>query len=168
MVNSMNTLSISLSGPIGIVTAYSSFMNSSPGMIGTSGRMWKDHRRFSINMMRDFGMGKVGGEEKIQYENEMVIERFKSHRGRAFNPLIGMNMAVSNIICTMAFGKRFDYKDAEFKNVLDSINQAFRTLSHPALLYIMVSRFGKYIVPGHFKMFQMMYDIQLAFVRKSI
>ena len=130
--------------------------------------MWKDHRRFGISVMRDFGMGKVGAEGNIRYESEMVIERFKSHRGQAFDPLCVMNMAVSNIVCTIAFGKRFDYEDAEFKNVLDIINQAFRALNHPALLYIFTSRFGKYIIPGRFKMFQAFYDIIRSFVRKNI
>ena len=130
--------------------------------------MWKDHRRFSISMMRDFGMGKIGAEENIQYESEIVIERFRSHRGQAFDPLDVINMAVSNIICTIAFGKRFEYEDAEFKNALYHMNEMFRNVTHPAFFLLLGTRFGKYIIPGRWKMFLNMYEMQLAFVRKNI
>ena len=133
----------------------------------SSGRMWKDHRRFSMSVMREFGMGKVGAEKNIQYESEIVMESFKSHRGQAFDPLNVINMAVANIICIFAFGKRFDYENTEFKNALNGVNESFRTLSHPALRYVLTSRFCKYIAPGLFKKFQMLYEVQVAFVRKN-
>ena len=118
--------------------------------------------------MRDFGMGKVGAEKNIQYESEIVMERYKSHRGRAFDPSVVINMAVSNITCTIAFGERFDYEDTEFKSVLDSINESFRTQSHPASRFLLMSGFCKYIAPGFLKKFQMLHEVQAAFVRKIL
>lgn len=44
--------------------------------------------------------------------------------GGAFYPASMFNNAVSNIICQILFGKRFDYRDHNFQTLLKYLNEA--------------------------------------------
>jgi len=39
-----------------------------PGVMTTSGRFWRDHRRFLLKNLKDFGFGKMSMESLIQDE----------------------------------------------------------------------------------------------------
>uniref|UniRef100_A0A8C6ZP54 unspecific monooxygenase n=1 Tax=Nothoprocta perdicaria TaxID=30464 RepID=A0A8C6ZP54_NOTPE len=83
---------------------------------------WKQLRRFTLSTLRDFGMGKKGIEQQIQEEAHFLVERLRNTHGktRAFNYLIH---AVSNIICSIIFGNRFDYEDKKFLTLLDLLDE---------------------------------------------
>ncbi|XP_014674458.1 PREDICTED: cytochrome P450 2C14-like [Priapulus caudatus] len=55
------------------------------GLIGTNGAIWKTHRKFSLNALRDFGMGKASMEEKIKEEIGALLPELRSYEGRAFD-----------------------------------------------------------------------------------
>ncbi len=44
--------------------------------------------------------------------------------GQPFNPQILLNNAVSNVICVLVFGHRFEYSDNDFQSLLKNINEA--------------------------------------------
>lgn len=50
--------------------------NYSPdlGIIDTSGALWKDQRRFSLRVLRDFGLGKNKMQERILEEMHTICE----------------------------------------------------------------------------------------------
>ena len=56
--------------------------------------------------MRDFGLGKRSIDERIQDEAEALVEQFRSKNGQPFDPEADIVKAVSNIICSITFGKR--------------------------------------------------------------
>ena len=56
--------------------------------------------------MRDFGLGKQSIEERIQDEVQMLTEQFQNKNGRAFDPTDDIVKTVSNVICSITFGKR--------------------------------------------------------------
>ncbi|NWU74630.1 CP2H1 protein, partial [Onychorhynchus coronatus] len=78
-----------------------------------NGESWKQLRRFAITTLRDFGMGKKGIEDRIQEEAHFLVERLKSTHGR-IRTLCLLVHAVSNIICSIVFGDRFEYEDKKF------------------------------------------------------
>ena len=43
--------------------------------------------------------------------------------GKPFDPHFIINNAVSNIICSITFGERFDYKDDQFQELLRLLDE---------------------------------------------
>lgn len=52
-------------------------------------------------------------------------------KGKPFDPTYPLSRAVSNVICSIVFGDRFDYQDAELLELLKMMNESFRELSTP-------------------------------------
>uniref|UniRef100_A0A4W4E4S2 Cytochrome P450, family 2, subfamily AE, polypeptide 1 n=1 Tax=Electrophorus electricus TaxID=8005 RepID=A0A4W4E4S2_ELEEL len=72
------------------------------GLISSSGRKWAQHRRFTLAVLKDFGMGKQSLEHSILQENRYLCEA----------------LALANIICSLVVGRRFDYDDRHFRRIL--------------------------------------------------
>ncbi|XP_068575138.1 cytochrome P450 2K1-like [Cebidichthys violaceus] len=105
----------------------------STGIIFANGESWKEMRRFALSNLRDFGMGKKTAEEKIIEEIQNLINVFERHEGKPFSATQSINYAVSNIICSIVYGSRFDYSDTEFKRMVDRANDNFRLSGSPSI-----------------------------------
>ncbi|KAM4632523.1 cytochrome P450 2K1-like [Discoglossus pictus] len=104
------------------------------GVVFSHGETWKIMRRFTLSTLRDFGMGKKTIESRIQDELYPLIKYFKSHNGKPFDPKIIINSAVSNVICSIIFGKRFEYDDPIFLNLIHIMSENAKLLGTPRLL----------------------------------
>ncbi|XP_008311799.1 cytochrome P450 2K1-like [Cynoglossus semilaevis] len=94
------------------------------GILWSNGESWKEMRRFALTNLRDFGMGKRAVEDKIMEECHYLMDVFRNFKGEAFDTTAPVNQAVSNIICSLVYGNRFDYSDPEFMSVVDRTNRA--------------------------------------------
>ncbi|KFO33660.1 cytochrome P450 2B4 [Fukomys damarensis] len=99
------------------------------GLNFASRERWKVLRRFTLATMRDFGMGKRSVEERIQEEAQCLVEELRKSRGGLVDPLFLFQSITANIICSIVFGKRFDYKDRQFLRLLYLIYQNFALIS---------------------------------------
>jgi cytochrome P450 len=118
------------------------------GVVFANGERWKQLRRFSLTVLRDFGMGRHSLEGPIQEEAQCLVQEMRNTQGKPFDPTYMLSRAVSNIICAMVFGKRFDYNDAELLELLQMMNESFREISTPAAqLYEMSETLLQYF-PG--------------------
>uniref|UniRef100_A0A673CAG5 Cytochrome P450 2K1-like n=1 Tax=Sphaeramia orbicularis TaxID=375764 RepID=A0A673CAG5_9TELE len=104
------------------------------GVLWSNGDSWKEMRRFTLTNLRDYGMGKKACEDKIIEECQHLIEVFKTFKGEAFDTTQPMNYAVSNIICSLVYGSRFEYDDPEFTSML--INCTFTCTAFSCLYVI--------------------------------
>ncbi|KAA8582901.1 hypothetical protein FQN60_015447, partial [Etheostoma spectabile] len=115
------------------------------GVIWANGDSWKEMRRFALTNLRDFGMGKKASEDKIIEECDYLLKVFKKFKGEAFDSTLHMNYAVSNIICSIVYGSRFEYDDPEFKALIDRTNRYVELVGSPSVqLYNMFPWIGKW------------------------
>jgi len=79
------------------------------GVIFSEGNVWKEHRRFALSTLRDFGVGRPLLESKIKEEVDYLVDRIASctSNGQPFDPQRLVTCAVSNVINQLVFGKRF-------------------------------------------------------------
>ncbi|XP_040046632.2 cytochrome P450 2K1 isoform X1 [Gasterosteus aculeatus] len=130
------------------------------GIFFANGESWKEMRRFALSNLKDFGMGRKAAEDKIIEEIQYLIEVFERHEGNS-SPLLHyvleripycffiihflfigqpfstgqpMNYAVSNIICSIVYGSRFEYRDKDFKLMVDRANENIQLAGSPSVL----------------------------------
>uniref|UniRef100_A0A8B9L1H3 Uncharacterized protein n=1 Tax=Astyanax mexicanus TaxID=7994 RepID=A0A8B9L1H3_ASTMX len=90
------------------------------------GNSWKQQRRFALHTLRDFGLGKKTVEERVAEEARYLIKEMLKQEGKAFYPIHPIMNAVSNIICSIVFGDRFEYDDKQFAKLLEILNENVR------------------------------------------
>ncbi|CAJ0928393.1 unnamed protein product [Ranitomeya imitator] len=116
------------------ITPVFDIISNGHGIILSNGEQWKSMRRFTLSTLRDFGMGKRSVEARIQDELMPLIESFSSHNGKPFNPHMLINTAVSNVICSIIFGKRFEYDDPEFEKLIHMLDENVKLMGTPKVM----------------------------------
>ncbi|XP_066437248.1 cytochrome P450 2G1-like [Eleutherodactylus coqui] len=99
------------------------------GIVFGNGNRWKDLRRFSLSTLRNFGMGKKSIEERIQEEAHFLIEEIKSQKEKFIDPTSFLIQCVSNVICSIVFGNRFEYTNDSFQKLLTMFSVVFQDMS---------------------------------------
>ncbi|KAM4697112.1 cytochrome P450 2F3-like [Rhinophrynus dorsalis] len=144
---------------------YPSFTNNVGGhdMGFSNGEKAKALRRFTLTTLRNFGMGKRSVEERIQEEAHYLIEELKETNGTPTDITGYLSRTVSNVICSIVFGNRFDYKDKRLLTLTESIDNVFDIASSTwGTLYNMYAGIMVYLPGPHLKfknLFQSISDI---------
>ncbi|XP_068434474.1 cytochrome P450 2K1-like [Clinocottus analis] len=108
--------------------------NKGQGILFSNGDLWKEMKRFALTTLRDFGMGKKISEGETIKECHYLLEEFEQHEGKPFNNALTMNYAASNVISTIMFGKRFEYKDPVFKAMMEKDYESIRMSGSASIL----------------------------------
>jgi cytochrome P450 family 2 subfamily J len=95
------------------------------GLVDTEGELWKTQRRFALSTLRDFGIGRPIIEPRIKDEADYLLEKIANENNLPFDPAPVLSNAVSNVICALVFGKRFDYDDEQFHRLLRALRTRF-------------------------------------------
>ncbi|XP_029008899.1 cytochrome P450 2J6-like [Betta splendens] len=82
------------------------------------GPFWKEHRRFALMTLRNFGLGKNTMEDRIHGEIQHIIKTLDNNIGKSMSPQVMFHNAASNIICQVLFGTRYEYDDKFIKEVV--------------------------------------------------
>ncbi|KAI4885967.1 hypothetical protein NFI96_009925 [Prochilodus magdalenae] len=100
------------------------------------GLQWKEHRRFALMTLRNFGMGKQSMEDRILGEIEHLVARLEKGAGGVINPQTMFHDAASNIIYLVLFGTRFDYEDGNLKKYVQCFTENTKIANGPwAMIY---------------------------------
>ncbi|XP_053728383.1 cytochrome P450 2F5-like isoform X1 [Synchiropus splendidus] len=134
----------------------------------SNGERWRQLRRFTLSTLRDFGMGRKGMEAWIQEESRHLVARIKNTQTSPFEPTYFLSCSVSNVICCLVFGQRFEYEDEHFLHLLKIISEALRFGSTPrGQLYNVFPRLME-ILPGyHHTVFNLIQELR-GFVMTKI
>ncbi|XP_039618987.1 cytochrome P450 2F2-like isoform X2 [Polypterus senegalus] len=102
----------------------------------TYGTHWKEHKCFTLSTLRDFGLGKKLMESKILSEAAHLIQSLEKQEGLAIYPHILLENAVSNVVCSVILGLRFDYDNKLFHKMMELLNDSTKILNGPwGMLY---------------------------------
>uniref|UniRef100_F1N6N4 unspecific monooxygenase n=1 Tax=Bos taurus TaxID=9913 RepID=F1N6N4_BOVIN len=101
------------------------------GILFSNGKTWKEIRRFSLMTLRNFGMGKRSIEDRVQEEACCLVEELRKTNGLPCDPTFILGCAPCNVICSIIFQNRFDYKDPVFLDLMERLNEILRILSSP-------------------------------------
>uniref|UniRef100_A0A8C6WQ27 Cytochrome P450 2K1-like n=1 Tax=Neogobius melanostomus TaxID=47308 RepID=A0A8C6WQ27_9GOBI len=102
-------------------------------VIWSNHELWREVRRFALTNLRDYGMGKRACEDKITEEAQYLCDVFKNFKGKPLDTTQPMNQAVSNIICSMVYGSRFEYDDPKFVALVSDANRIIQIAGSPSV-----------------------------------
>ncbi|XP_067829978.1 cytochrome P450 2K1-like isoform X2 [Heptranchias perlo] len=119
------------------------------GVVWSNGEPWKQMRRFMLSTLRDFGMGKKPIEEKIIEEAGFLVDLIESYKDQPFDTDVITNFATANVICSIVFGERFDYKDKTFLSIGNMVHESFRLLGSPMVQVFNAYPFLRFLPGSH-------------------
>uniref|UniRef100_A0A8C1VXH5 Uncharacterized protein n=1 Tax=Cyprinus carpio TaxID=7962 RepID=A0A8C1VXH5_CYPCA len=100
------------------------------------GESWREHRRFALTTLRDFGLGKRSMEQRILEEVKYICSHLEESAGKSIDPEHLYHQAASNIIASIIFGSRFNYQDEYFQILITSIKKLTKiVIGQWAMLY---------------------------------
>ena len=84
---------------------------------------FKRQRSTSLQILRSLGYGKHNTEGKIQEEAAYLTTIIKGLNGKPFDPAPTLMVSVSNVICSLLYGRRYDHSDQEYQYLLQTVRE---------------------------------------------
>ncbi|XP_072290778.1 cytochrome P450 2F3-like [Eucyclogobius newberryi] len=135
------------------------------------GHKWKEHRRFSLMTMRNFGMGKDSMEQRILKELQYTINELKKKTDKTLSGQVMFHNMASNVICLILFGKRFEYDDEFMKKYVHCITEVNKIVNGPwTFLYDSFHCIRRLPLPFNkgFKMWQTLKSMTVSVINEQM
>lgn len=144
------------------------YSGPSEGLFMSNGGKWKAQRRFALSTLRDFGLGKNRMEQCICEEIRYLQEEIEQEKGKLFSAAGLFKNAVSNIVCQLVMGKRYNYSDHNFQLMLKYLSEAVQLEGSVwGMLYDSFPGLMKHLPGPHNKMFSD-FDLIKEFIAQEI
>ena len=119
-----------------------------PAIPVVSGKSWRCQRNLTESAFRNFGVGRSKFEGNIAGEAKTMLESISQLKGNPFNPHILLGNCAANVICWVAFGKRYNHSDPEFvrlilvlSKMMNNIGTGGAVIFIPILQYILPKKY---------------------------
>ena len=127
------------------------------GIIGSSGDVWKEQRKLTLSTLRHLGMGKNVLEVNIVREATALVEELNKTSAEVIDVNELISTAVSNVLSSIVFGKRYEFDDPNFLKFLKVVENTLG--SNPVLTFFPFLRF----LPGDmFRFKKMKRDVDMV------
>ncbi|KAK8393646.1 hypothetical protein O3P69_006759 [Scylla paramamosain] len=93
------------------------------GIIGSSGQVWQEQRRFMLHHLRDLGFGKSSYEPVMIEEIAELMDLITKEEGSPLEMRRLFNRSVINILWAMVMGQRYHYGDAKLEKLMVNLGQ---------------------------------------------
>ncbi|KAJ3596613.1 hypothetical protein NHX12_003017 [Muraenolepis orangiensis] len=100
-------------------------------IMANHGPSWRDHRRFALMTLRNFGLGKQSMEDRILGEVEHVAAELEKSNGKPMNPQILFHNASCDIICSIMYGTRYEYDHHFFQAMIQMMAECSKIANGP-------------------------------------
>ncbi|XP_036399230.1 cytochrome P450 2D3-like [Megalops cyprinoides] len=129
-------------------------------ILANYGSRWREHRRFALTTLRNFGLGKHSMEERILGEIRHISSCLEKNAGKSMVPHHLFSNATSDIICSVIFGSRYEHEDEVFQALITKMEELTKITNGPwAMLYDTLPLLRNLPLPFR-KAFQNYYSIQ--------
>ncbi|XP_072875291.1 cytochrome P450 2C3-like [Chlorocebus sabaeus] len=137
------------------------------GVVLSNGERWKQIRRFSLMVLRNMGMGKKTIEDRIQEEALCLVEALKKTNASPCDPTFLLGCVPCNVISSIIFQNRFDYRDQKFLTLMKYFNENFETVSSPWIPLYNAFPFLR-VLPGSHNLIFKNYALQRSFILEKV
>ncbi|XP_051947981.1 cytochrome P450 2B4-like isoform X1 [Xyrauchen texanus] len=131
------------------------------------GHSWRQQRRFALHTLRNFGLGKKSVEERVSEEGCYLVAEMLKVEGKPFDPQHAIHNAVSNIICSIVFGERFDYDNKSFAHLLKIVKENIILSGSLTAQLFNLCPFIKHFPGPHQKIYQNAEELK-GFIREAV
>ncbi|XP_058043373.1 cytochrome P450 2J5-like isoform X1 [Ahaetulla prasina] len=151
-----------------VETAFMNDFGKRKGIILSNGHTWKQQRRIGVTSLRKLGLGKKSIEHQIEDVAQSLVEIFRQTEGQPFDPSFSILNAISNVICALSFGHRFDLEDENFQKLVQALKIILNFIGNSFhVLYDLFPQLMRYL-PGPHKKTLASVDIIHAFAKLEI
>ncbi|GFR80075.1 cytochrome P450 2U1 [Elysia marginata] len=104
------------------------------GLVHARGENWKVQRTTSLHILREFGLGKNILAERVGNEVREFCNKLAQLNGEPTDFRDLATTSVSNVICSMIIGRRFDHDEPSFVELMKNLNFMFSKAPRLGLL----------------------------------
>nr|AGG35982.1 cytochrome P450 monooxygenase [Panonychus citri] len=122
-----------------------------PSFAEMSGDTWREHRRLSLHILRDIGLGKNVLENLVGEEIQTFLQELDND-GKSVDFIKKLGPSVSNNIAILLFGHKFDYDDSAKIKLDESAETTGRTFSFASIFVFLPWLARLYVALGKFNM----------------
>ncbi|CAI2354663.1 unnamed protein product [Caenorhabditis sp. 36 PRJEB53466] len=101
------------------------YIREGRGIIASNGEFWQEHRRFALQTLRNFGLGRNLMEEKIMEEYKYRFSDFSQSNNNKgpieVSSSMFFDLLIGSIINQLLISERFEQNDPEFEKLKESL-----------------------------------------------
>lgn len=148
------------------------FLQISGIVFAPYGPLWREHRKFCLTTLRSFGLGRLSLEpcimEGLANIKTELLRLDEESGGTGVNPAPVISNAVSNVICSLVLGHRFDHDDQEFRTLLRLMDRGLEICVNSPAVLINVFPLLYYLPFGVFRELRQVERDITAFLKRFI